>query len=300
MTYTFFYSTNSFPISVNTNESYLCSYFEGGLGNQMFIYASLFGISRDKNMTLLLNSHDELNTIFQLNVTQLRSTKRICRSSIVIQERLPCTYDPEILNFDRRKVVKLKGFLQSWKYFIKYEDEIRKQFVFERLIRDQAREIINNHINEYKSKNDLHNHLTIVGVHIRRGDYLRPDNKELGYNVAPKSYIEKAFAFFRNKFTHCVFLVFTNPNKNDIKWMEKHVKGPDVIKIGANKRIVDMCALSQCNHTIITVGTFGWWAAWLSNGTTVYFKNVAVQNSQLRQYFSEDMLDFFPSQWIGL
>ncbi|CAC5409100.1 FUT1_2 [Mytilus coruscus] len=255
-------------------------------------------------MTLLLNSHDEINTIFKLNVTKLRSTKRICSKSFLIQERIPCTYDSEILNFDRRKVVKLKGFQQSWKYFIKYEEEnlIRKQFVFERLIRDQAQEIIDSHINKYKSKNDPHRHLTIVGVHIRRGDYLRPDNKELGYNVAPMSYIEKALALFRKKFIHCVFLVFTctSPNKNDKKWLEKNVKGPDVIKVGTNERDVDMCALSQCNHTIITVGTFGWWAAWLSNGTTVYYKNVAVQNSKLRQYFSKDMLDFFPSQWIGL
>ena len=61
-----------------------------------------------------------------------------------------------------------------------------------------------------------------------------------------------------------------------------------------------MCALSMCNHTIITVGSFGWWSAWLANGTTVYFKDVAKQNSPLRKAFSKDMSDFFFPSWVGL
>jgi galactoside 2-L-fucosyltransferase 1/2 len=56
----------------------------------------------------------------------------------------------------------------------------------------------------------------------------------------------------------------------------------------------------MCNHTIITVGSFGWWSAWLANGTTVYFKDVAKQNSPLRKAFSKDMSDFFFPSWVGL
>jgi galactoside 2-L-fucosyltransferase 1/2 len=55
------------------------------------------------------------------------------------------------------------------------------------------------------------------------------------------------------------------------KWREENIKGDDVLNVFANPRDIDMCALSMCNHTIITVGSFGWWSAWLANGTTVTF-----------------------------
>jgi galactoside 2-L-fucosyltransferase 1/2 len=50
------------------------------------------------------------------------------------------------------------------------------------------------------------------------------------------------------------------------------------------KKNVKDIFLSMCNHTIITVGSFGWWSAWLANGTTVYFKDVAKQKRLKRHH----------------
>ncbi|XP_052280959.1 galactoside alpha-(1,2)-fucosyltransferase 1-like [Dreissena polymorpha] len=36
-----------------------------------------------------------------------------------------------------------------------------------------------------------------------------------------------------------------------------------------NSDAVDMAVLSLCDHTIVSTGTFGWWAAWLAGGTTI-------------------------------
>jgi galactoside 2-L-fucosyltransferase 1/2 len=36
---------------------------------------------------------------------------------------------------------------------------------------------------------------------------------------------------------------------------------------------IDLCILSRCNHTIATTGTFGWWVAFLANGTSIFQRN---------------------------
>jgi len=60
----------------------------------------------------------------------------------------------------------------------------------------------------------------------------------------------------------------------------------------------DLAILSQCNHTIMTVGTYGWWAGYLAGGITVYYKNFPAEGSSFYRIFSKD--DFFPPHWIGL
>jgi galactoside 2-L-fucosyltransferase 1/2 len=60
----------------------------------------------------------------------------------------------------------------------------------------------------------------------------------------------------------------------------------------------DLAILSACNHTIMTVGTYGWWAGYLAGGTTVYLRNFPAARSELDRWFSRD--DFFPPDWIGL
>jgi galactoside 2-L-fucosyltransferase 1/2 len=60
----------------------------------------------------------------------------------------------------------------------------------------------------------------------------------------------------------------------------------------------DMAILSKCNHTIMTVGTFGWWAGFLAGGITVYFKDFPAVGSELSLGF--DAGDYFLPEWVGL
>ena len=60
----------------------------------------------------------------------------------------------------------------------------------------------------------------------------------------------------------------------------------------------DLALMSYCNHTIMTVGTFGWWAGYLAGGITVYYKDFPAPGGNLERWFSRD--DFFPPEWVGL
>jgi hypothetical protein len=46
-----------------TQPHYLCPYFRGGLGNLMFMYASLYGIAKTNEMILVLNEKDHINSV---------------------------------------------------------------------------------------------------------------------------------------------------------------------------------------------------------------------------------------------
>jgi len=60
----------------------------------------------------------------------------------------------------------------------------------------------------------------------------------------------------------------------------------------------DLAILGACNHTIMTVGTYGWWAGYLTSGITIYYRNFPSRYSELWQWFSRE--DHFPPHWIGL
>lgn len=59
----------------------------------------------------------------------------------------------------------------------------------------------------------------------------------------------------------------------------------------------DLAILSACNHTIMTVGTFGWWAGYLAGGITVYYRSFPPEDSELHSLFSRE--DHFPPDWVG-
>ena len=51
----------------------ICPYWNGGLGNLMVEYASLYGISQLKEMTLVINQNDTRATVFP-NIPQVNTT----------------------------------------------------------------------------------------------------------------------------------------------------------------------------------------------------------------------------------
>ncbi|VDH94561.1 Hypothetical predicted protein, partial [Mytilus galloprovincialis] len=55
---------------------------------------------------------------------------------------------------------------------------------------------------------------------------------------------------------------------------------------------------AYCNHTTITVGSFGWWSGWLAGGEVTYFKWPATPGSGLET--TMNYTDYFYTGWIGL
>ena len=271
----------------------------GRLGNLMFSYASMYGIAMKNYMVASLDYDNVLLNYFNVSAKPIgpNDTKH---TWAVYTEAAPSIYishETDRLNYETN--IQLYGFFQSWRYFGDYEKEIRKQFTFNNAAQKTAKLFIEKALNKYyynNTRSDPSN-VVFVGIHIRRGDMLDLDNFDQGYTVAPPSYLDMAMGFFEARYEHLIFIVCSD----DIEWskdvLEKRTN-TIVLYSQGRKAIEDLAILSNCNHSIMTIGTFGWWGAWLAGGTTIYYNEFPQKFSYLSQGFSSK--DYYPPKWIGL
>ncbi|XP_041378212.1 galactoside alpha-(1,2)-fucosyltransferase 2-like [Gigantopelta aegis] len=265
-----------------------------GLGNFMYGYASVVGVANSRDMTVALQANHPLRQIFHLEEKVLPDANMFKTFERVTSEK--CSrYDKMFLEMPRNRNYTIDNLLQSWKYFSHVESNIRHQLRFKDHIKSVAEKRIREIREKYQSKSQ--GEITLIGVHIRRGDKDSELARKTGNYVAPPEYIKNAMAYFVSRFSNCVFVVCSDT----MTWVEKHVKtntGMELIS-ERNSPEVDMAILSLCNHTIMTVGTFGWWGGYLAGGTVLYYKNPYDEKDQFwSKVFNK--ADYFPPHWIPM
>ncbi|GAB1610061.1 galactoside 2-alpha-L-fucosyltransferase 2-like [Argonauta hians] len=275
------------------NTKILCPYFQGGLGNQMFQYATAYSIARIKNMSVLVGSNCELLKAFNLNAVVL--PKVACWMLTTRTERRPCAFDKDTVNFTADHHYRMQGYFQSWWYFSHVESALRQIFKFKPSIQQEAATILHAAIEKHE-KLVGSRALTFIAMHIRRGDILTDRYRTYGYNSASIDYVRRAMQHFGDRFHRILFVVCTN----DLQWTRKYLTQPNVFIVENTTREVDMAIMASCNHTIITVGSYGWWSGWLANGDVVYYRYPAARGSILRKGYSKDMSDFFYPNWTPM
>jgi len=60
----------------------------------------------------------------------------------------------------------------------------------------------------------------------------------------------------------------------------------------------DLATLSMTQHVIMSGGTYGFWAAWLAGGTTIYYSNFARNGTRFHEHFCPSC--FYPPEWVAL
>ncbi|CAG5116814.1 unnamed protein product, partial [Candidula unifasciata] len=257
--------------------------FRGRLGNQMFMYASLLGLSRAQGRQMFIKPGTRLQKTFKISYVNV--TESIKEWLVVEEEHF---FDKKLMDLPSQNV-KINGYLQSFFYFIAVTDEVRQEFTFHDSIANAAANILR-HV--YVK----HNSSLIVGVHVRRGDFLTEELKKRGYGVAEKSYFIKAFSLIQSKFPgrDIVFLVASD----DLNWCTENLLGNDVSIMPPASAAVHLAVLSSCDHVIISGGTFGWWSGWLANGYVIYYTGHLKEGTDLGNFVSK--YHYYPRSWIGL
>ncbi|CAI9739389.1 galactoside alpha-(1,2)-fucosyltransferase 2-like isoform X1 [Octopus vulgaris] len=268
----------------------LCPRFAGGLGNLMFQYASAYGIAKNKNMTLLVDAESELNQLFSISGVILPHVA--CWFLKTITDSRSCAFNKDTTNFSADHNYQMQGYLQSWQYFHHVEPALRRMFKFEAAVREKAESILK-HAIEVHQKQVGSRALTFIAIHIRRGDITTDRLKNYGYNTASLDYIRRAMQYFSERYHRILFFVCTN----DMEWAKRYLYSKNIYFVENQTREVDLALMASCNHTIMTVGSFGWWAAWLANGEVVYYRYPASRGSVLRKAFSKEMTDYFYPKW---
>ncbi|XP_059146562.1 galactoside alpha-(1,2)-fucosyltransferase 2-like [Physella acuta] len=255
----------------------------GRLGNQMFIYAAMLGIARTQNRIPLIVDGTLLEKAFQLNhIGRVNTTgwKTMVHSK-------HGTFDPTFMNLPKINVI-LYGCFQSWKFFVHVEDEIRREFTFHPNIHEKTTRF-------YGSLRQNNTDTVFVGVHVRRSDFLSAVNVNSGYGVPQMSYFINAINYIRRVVSNnTMFLVASD----DMEWCKGNFNDSDVKLLEPDSAENHLSILSRSDHVIISGGTYGWWAAWLTKGLKIYFNGFPSPGSKLIKNLKK--ADYYPKGWIAL
>ncbi|XP_069122769.1 galactoside alpha-(1,2)-fucosyltransferase 2-like isoform X2 [Argopecten irradians] len=271
----------------------LCVLLMGRLGNQMFQFAAMYGLAAKKGMSVAIDETNQLTKVFKLGVKRKKNYRNICKTYVPRRARFGCGYDKRMATFPANNNYRVGAYLQSWMYFYNASKSLRKQFVFKDDITESKNKVIHSVLRKHNFTS--RSNVTLIGVHIRRGDLV--DHK-FGYQVASESYINKSVHYFLDKqLKNVIFLICSN----GMAWTKENMpKGIRSEYIEGNSPAVDMAILGSCDHMISSVGTFSWWSAWLTGGEVTFYQWPAKDGSRLRNAFSKDYKDFFYPGWVGL
>lgn len=264
--------------------------FKGRLGNLLFQFASLYGISKHQHLTPVVDETFQLRKIFNISTVSLRSLG----NTKIYKEKRGCVFEKEAVNIEAKFNWTLDGYFQSWKYFSDYNNEIKAELTFRPHIQKEAVKQFSQ-ILEAKNVSQSSN-TTYVAVHVRRGDIVSSsDLKKFGYASADVNYFHKAMAYFQSNYSNVVFIV----SSEDMAWCKSNLNKQNVaFIIHKNPPEIDMAILSNCNHSIISSGSYGWWTAWFVGGKTIYYKDSPKPGSKLAKLFNLD--DYILPHWIPM
>ncbi len=272
----------------------------GRLGNQLFQYATLYALALKLNRSAYFSCQTEdypKHTFPNLPLKYITKSTLQNKNFTKNVEKASAIYSPDLTEVSACEDVHICCYLQSYKYYLGIENEIRKMFVFHVSIRHKAETILQGIIFAARSRFRIKDKrdLTFVGIHVRRGDMATAEKYKFGFRLPSMTYFNKAMNYYRTKYDNVVFVVVGQ----DASWCVRNLgNNVDLFITQCHSKEVDMATLVACDHIIMTTGTFGWWAGFLAGGTVVYYKDMFYPGSSIGNMTNMD--DWVPPHWIGL
>ncbi|XP_030153918.1 galactoside alpha-(1,2)-fucosyltransferase 2 isoform X2 [Lynx canadensis] len=265
---------------------------QGRLGNQMGEYATLYALAKMNGRPAFIPAemHSALAPIFRISLPVLHHTAagRIPWRNYPLNDWMEDRY-----RHIPGEYVRLTGYPCSWTFYHHVRDEIRREFTLHDHVREEAQAFLR------RLRVGGRRPGTFVGVHVRRGDYVHVMPRVWKGVVADRGYLERALGWFRARHRAPVFVVASN----GMAWCRENIDASrgDVVFAGdgvETSPAKDFALLAQCNHTVMTIGTFGIWAAYLAGGDTIYLANYTLPDSPFLKLFKPEAA-FLP-EWIGI
>nr|XP_045582857.1 galactoside alpha-(1,2)-fucosyltransferase 2-like isoform X2 [Procambarus clarkii] len=150
--------------------------------------------------------------------------------------------------------------------FNKFKEDLRREFTFTSKYTAIVQSFLLNITEERKARKELNP--VFIGFHIRRTDYIKHAQNQFGASLPDQVYFDRAMQYYRNKFPGKAVFIVASDDMVFIK--SKLEKYKDVIFSPGTSHIMDLAILTSCNHSIVTMGSFGFWSAYLTGGEVVY------------------------------
>lgn len=255
---------------------------KGGLGNQLFQYASGYALAKRLNQKLVFDPSFTANMttrgyklpLLQVDADEVAYTEQLpqkvnrlknlyinkaCRvlniskhncGKFVYWLETRDEWQPDFFTIQVENLY-VDGYFQSEEYFKQYRAELLKQIQPKYEPEDEYLKILND-IQKCNS----------VAVHVRRSDF-KKDNCEFHY-LLDESYYKSAIEKIRLSVKNPTFFWFSD----DMNWVKEHIGASADFRFvsirTAHGDIDDMMLMKDCRHIITANSTFSWWAAWLN------------------------------------
>jgi Glycosyl transferase family 11 len=282
-------------------------YLQGGLGNQLFQYATALALAKHRGAQVLIDDRHfgKAQTLGetprQLALTDFFDSCRVMNAEE--QKALDAALRPPLFQRVLHRMglpravraitdsdtphtdiggcttLFLKGYFQREEWFSAIRGEllssIAPRFAFARQLQlpEQA-----------------------VSVHVRRGDYVTLASAAAHHGTCSPEYYRAAIHAVRERYSDAAFCFFSD----DIEWCKQTFSDvPHVHFFSAHpqqREGEDLWWMSRCAHHIIANSSYSWWAAWLNPSPT---KMVVAPAKWLASQTTERN-NTVPSPWIQL
>ena len=267
------------------------AYLRGGLGNQMFQYATARRYGIKNNMDVILDDTFYKNEYrkypYPLTITNYDISASVDHNPdefVPINEPHYHYWEiPDIKN----KNVRLNGYFQSEKHFYGMRDILCNEF---------KPKIITPRIKEYLSHFLQYKYIYVIAIHIRRGERIVEDEAKKTHGVLPWSYYEDAVKTFESLIDHenRVFVIFSDDM--DYARSKCYTLPGKVLYVEPGPDWEDLYLFSKCNYAVIANSSFSWWGAWLmpNKSKIIITPDMWVKNQQI---ITRDVI---PEKWVKI
>jgi hypothetical protein len=278
--------------------------FNGGLGNQLFQYATGKQLAIKNNTELKIdvthftgvdpiyrkydlapfNIEEKFASVNELEKFIKKGVNKIIEKVLPYYKRSVITYkgydfDPNILKVKNNSI--LDGYWQSEKYFKDIKDIIRKEYTLKYDPGEKFKEII-----------DIMSSCDSISLHIRRGDYLSGKFSKI-YPTLPLKYYYNAISELIKKVPNPHFFIFTD----DAEWAKENLNLKYSMTFVSGLHYKDheeLILMSNCKHNIIANSSFSWWGAWLNSNP----EKIVIAPKNWLKVVKYKIRDLVPEEWM--
>jgi hypothetical protein len=290
-----------------------------GLGNQFFMYANAYAISKKFNLDFYI---DPFSGYFKKNIRNYMLYNFNITSNIASKNWI---FDNHYTNFKKKISMKLdffkdnKSFIyekknldkstffnpinidntnntfyidgnfESEKYFLDSRSDLLNEFS---LINDK-KYISNKYINKINTEN-------VVSICVRQNRFserinnysnVLSINKSKNFVKDTITYIKKAEILIENKIKNPKYYIWSD-SFNDLREYFPEKKYTFIVN-DEDKILNDFFLLKSCKYFIVGPTTFHWWGAWLSD----FEDKICIRPQDLNP---SNNMDFWPNTWIAI
>jgi hypothetical protein len=257
----------------------------GGLGNQLFMFATALSLSKHWSKRLVLvdgwysgeqrgSAFADFERTFGLAAfpkiaSQFRVSTKLESKIILGIEKLHFSKKLDLTRLGIRNVdqarpsesikpgIFLFGYMQEPQHFLSNLNELRDFIQLPSDLQKEAHSYISRHKN---------NGQRLIALHVRRGDYAHPD---MFGCLLTNHYFMNALKHFNVNASE--ILIFSDSPE----WCEQDPFFSQFHIVKEKSAAISLVLMTLCDDFVVSPSTFSWWAAWLgkSEGKVVVVPN---------------------------